>query len=332
MRDTLQRIGFPEEAICFFESLSSALTKDDHLLLDDLQSRYFLHDLASMPDMTPHDINVKTDQELSVWAEKKKISPYSAKMLFLIRCLPELHDIYHEKGYSDDMYYGICSDLTNKLLECKKMHDVYGTFVFYWFHRHFTAELFALGRFQYEVRHMDHESDVDIGFFRLEDGSVQLSPLTEYNSKDPSLFYVLRKGQAVYNFHIPSCGPMPLQARLDSYRKAYEFFGYAERNEPIPLVCVSWLLWPENSHLFPEGSNLLGFFHDFQIIRQYDPKPEHPFSDAWRVFYADYNGDTSLFSRKTSLQKSLAEHLDKGGVIGSGFGVILFDGEKIISQ
>ncbi len=323
LQNILTNIDFTEEQIRFFLELNTSLTESDLQWMNDHLKDYLLE---SELTLTPDEINHKTENDLSVWAEEKGISRYTANMLFLIRALPSLYTRYQEKGLSDEMFYCISHDLTNKLNECIKMHQVMGTFVFYWFHRHFRMDLFGLGRFQYEKRSFPMD---DLAFYHDDNGKVQYCPACELDGIQP--FYVLRKDSPVYNFHIPSCGPMPLDSRLDSYKKAHEFFGTPE-GEPIALVCDSWLLWPENDFLFPAGSNMHGFFDDFQIVSSRAPREGSIFPDDWRVYYTHFTGDISVLPQKTALQKNIASHLSKGGVIGSGFGIILFDGEKIISK
>lgn len=320
----LSHIDFTPEQINFFLDLNAALTEEDNLWMNEHLKDYLLE---TDPTLLPDEINRKTESDLAVWAESKGISRYTANMLFLIRALPSLHARYQDRGLSDEMFYCISHDLTNKLNECIKMHHVMGTFVFYWFHRHFKVELFGLGRFQYEERSFPLD---DLAFYKTMDGSIQHAFVKDLDASVKP-FYVLKQGSPVYNFHIPSSGPMPLEARLDSYRKAYEFFN-TPAGEPIALVCDSWLLWPENNFIFPEGSNLHGFFDDFCILSSRTPGEGRIFPDDWRVYYTHYTGDTSLLPQNTGLQKNIASHLAKGGVIGSGFGVILFDGEKIISK
>ena len=99
------------------------------------------------------------------------------------------------------MYFGIMNDLKCKLIVCHTVQGIWGTFVFEWFfHHHFALKLFALGRFQYERR--EFRADC------YNRGGVEIS-----------------KGDEVLSFYIPSSGPITREVRLDSYRKAYDFFG-----------------------------------------------------------------------------------------------------------
>ena len=132
--------------------------------------------------------------------------------------------------------------------------------------------------------------------------------------------------EGVVGIHIPSCGPLPYEAVLDSYRRAYVFFG-GKNGEPLPFRCSSYLLYPPyQGTVFPENGNIYRFAKDFQIVR-IDNKPD--FGDAWRVFDTFYNGDASALPQNTSLQRAFVSYIKAGGTFGTGLGLFLFDGEKV---
>ena len=93
------------------------------------------------------------------------------------------------------------------------------------------------------------------------------------------------------------------------------------------IGCGSWLLYPRHREFLPEKSNILKFLNDFEIVSW---EEKENFGDAWRVFgrYADLPFEQ--LPRDTSLRKAFAEWLCSGRKTGSGFGFIIFDGEKIV--
>ena len=138
----------------------------------------------------------------------------------------------------------------------------------------------------------------------------------------------LKKGDRVINIHIPSSGAMTDEMRLESYKKAYEFFKKdGEKN--LVFVCYSWLLYPALENIYPKGSNLYNFFKEFDIISE-EVHPVLPFTNAWRVYYKDYYGDNSVLTENTTLERNISNWLKGGNKIGGGYGVIVFDGEKIL--
>ncbi len=287
-------IGFPAPAIGFFESIRARLDEEDVKILTAWRELYISDESQNEP----------TEKAIRQWAEDRGINPLSALMFFLLFCALELEKKYAAARLPRTMFIDIMHDLTCKLIECRKLHHVWGTFVFGWFQWHYTLKRFALGRFQYERVSFGEES---------------------YEKHGVSV----KNGDTVINFHIPSSGPIPYEVRLDSYRRAYEFFKVPEGGRLV-LVCSSWLLNPESRQLYPEGSNLLDFMNDFDIL--HGSAEDGKFSNAWRVFYCDFDGDASKLPRDTTFQRNVADWLAKGKGIGHGYGVIVFDGEKILTR
>ena len=139
---------------------------------------------------------------------------------------------------------------------------------------------------------------------------------------------VLKRGDKVYNFHIPSAGPLTDEKRIDSYKQAYQFFG-GKDGEPMAFVCGSWLLYDGHREFLPENSNILRFMDDFDIIRNQE---REKFSDGWRVFGRYSDGPVDDLPEDTSIRRAFKQRLQQGKPTGYGYGVILFDGEKILGK
>ncbi len=304
MNDMMKRLGFTPDEAEFFINLSDKLSSASREAIDALKPEYLCESLVST-DPLEHDVSSdKAEQELEKIAEAEGIDPKSLKMLFLLECALTLPERYEKAGYDTELAYDLLCDITYKLRECEHVHNVMGTMTFDWFHNHFLLRRFALGRFQYDPTVWISDRIYDFGDIHL------------------------RKGSPIVRFHIPSSGHFPREERLDSYKRAYNFF--CKEGELLILVCGSWLLYDKNREVFPQGSNLLDFMDDFDMfsIRE----GHSPFSQAWRVFGMDYDGDTSKLPRETTLQRNYIKWLDEGNTVGSGAGVILFDGKKIINN
>lgn len=132
--------------------------------------------------------------------------------------------------------------------------------------------------------------------------------------------------EQVIKIHIPSCGPMPHEELLDSYRKAYAFFGGTD-GAALPFLCSTYLLYPPyKGTAFAEGTNIYRFADDFTIIRV-DEKPE--FYDCWRVFDRFYSGDATVLPKDTSLRRRFVAYLTESVRHGTGLGLFLFDGRCV---
>lgn len=134
------------------------------------------------------------------------------------------------------------------------------------------------------------------------------------------------RDEGVYSVHIPSCGALHHEDVLDSYKRAYVFFG-GKDGAILPFLCSSYLLFPAyQKAVFPENGNIHRFAEDFTIIRIDD---KQNFRDAWRVFDRPYTGDLSVLPQNTSLQRAFVAYMKENDNFGTGLGLFLFDGETI---
>ena len=71
--------------------------------------------------------------------------------------------------------------------------------------------------------------------------------------------------------HIPSSGePFDREARLASYKMAYDFFREELAGGPLVCVCHSWLLYPGYKEVLKPTSNIVSFMGDFDIVEAED--------------------------------------------------------------
>lgn len=126
------------------------------------------------------------------------------------------------------------------------------------------------------------------------------------------------KGDMALSCHIPSCGPLRRENVEASLKMAYGFYNI---KGDMLLQCDSWMLYPPHYDLFPENSNLRMFYDLFDIIYQ----QENENFDMWRIFYKD----AGELPKTTRLQKNFANYLSSGKKMGTGYGILVFDGKKI---
>lgn len=240
-----------------------------------------------------------TQPAIDQMAESAGLSPYTVWMVFLMQGAKRAKPDYEAKGIGEEIFWATFADLRYKAIECMENYGVWGTFVAFWYPIFFSADIVKLGRLEYET-------------------IAYKGP--EYTKNG----FTLRPGDQVRNIHIPSSGePFDKAARLDSYKKAYSFF---KPQGPLFCVCHSWLLYPEYKKILKPGSNIADFQSDFDIIET----ETGDFSDAWRVFGAEYDKPVPQLPERTSMQRAFKSHLLAGGKTGEGLGVLLFDGEKIL--
>lgn len=298
MRTLMQKLDFSYEEMQFFLNLYQRLTMEYLAQIESLKRTYL------NPGTDRVRVNLDTKAALTALAEKIGTHPYSLHMLFVLLCAQDLPKRYRERGLEEKYAWNMLEDIRAKLTECEKCHGIMGSSAVEWFHAHFLMTRFGLGYFQYEPYKWDLDVDYDFGSIHL-------------TMDDP-----------VYKIHIPSSGRMTREARLQSYCAAHDFFGY-KKGEPIIFLCRTWLLYEGYRDVFPEGSNLRDFMDDFDLIWH---REAEKFNDAWRVFYRDYDGDTSVLPRDTTLQRNFIEYIENGGKFGFGTGVIICDGERILNN
>ena len=232
------------------------------------------------------------------------INKYTLDFVYLLCLAEELKNHYDFVGLDEQIYYDTMADLKYKLLECMECKGVPGTFVAFWFDGFYYLRRLCFGRFQFE--------------------------LAVYNGEEKTLKSgrVLKQGDRYIGFHIPSSGvPLTDEVRYSSYKKAYEHFKKFFPDGNVLFGCGSWLLFPRHKEFLPKEMNILKFMDDFEIVSSRETKDFH---DKWRVFGKDAKLPARKLPRDTKLKKAYAEWLEKGNKTGDAFGVILFDGDKII--
>ena len=277
-------IEFPREAADYFEEVFAKVEGDKALMsqLDELEAQYY-------ESFNGEDLENKLKQ----LSEDSGYSKYTIDMHLAVYACIRLRNMYHEKGYTDEFFAHNMKDLTYKLIECKKLHDVWGTFVFPWFDGFYKMTRFTLGRLQYEKRGIDFDY-----------GDIK------------------KKGDEVVNIHIPSAGPLTPESVKESLKTAYNFFGpnYGDR---LIFMCHSWLLYTPTANLYPNDSNMRKFYDVFEIIHNQEEPNDY---DLWRVFYVNTK-DYKTLPHETRLQSSFYDYLNAGNHFGNGFGVINYKPE-----
>ena len=232
-------------------------------------------------------------------------SKYTLQFVYIMNCTEILRDRYRQAGIPEEVFRQGVDDLRCKLLECMECEGVPGTFVAGWNNGFLKMDRFAYGRFQYEVRQYGFDFD-----FVMSSGRR------------------VKKGDTYLNFHIPSSGvPLTDEVRFDSYRRAYKQYSGLFPDGLVLFGCGSWLLYPRHREFLPENLNIRRFMDDFEIV-SWEEK-DH-FGNDWRVFGHYTELPLAQWPKDTALRKAYAEWLLSGHKAGDGFGLFLFDGEKIV--
>ena len=230
------------------------------------------------------------------------VPPYIVYLLYFISLSKYTKQHYEKHQYPAELFYASMADLSYKMKECYELHQVYGNCVPWWEDGFFNLSRFALGRFQYEKIKMD-------------------TSLVIHG-------HLIKKGDTVINFHIPSSGPLTKELCFSSFAKASEFYAKEFESRPIVFVCHSWLLFPHHLEFLPKESNILMFLKFFTV---YETEIDEEKSDLWRIFYQDATKPFEELPRNTSLQRAYADWLEKGNPVGCGKGVFLYQDGAILT-
>lgn len=301
-----EMLEFPSEANEYFEETLKIICRDFELM-DKLSLA--MDNLFCGGD--------KYSEMLEDISKKSHINRYTADMIFLLLASKPLFYIYKQNGLPEELYRAAMMDLKYKLIECKSVYGVWGTNSIAWFAWYYTLNRFALGRLQYEKFTFKKGTGKYDNVMRLGE--------TVYPCHIPEGYRGIKFGSALFNCHIPSSGSLKEEDVLESFKTAYKFY---KIDGIMTIVCNSWLLYPPHYTLYPEGSNLRKFCDLFDVIWQ---GADEGNPDMWRIFNR-MTEDYESLPEDTSLRKAFKRFFSEGNKMGCGYGVILFDGEKIIKK
>ncbi len=294
----MNEINFPQEAKAYFNECMDKIEKSCLLEFDGVRDFFFEEER----DWDGWKDNISP--RLEKLAEKSGIHKLSLEMLMVLELSQAMKISFEEKGYSHSLFIDTCADFTVKLHECQSVYGVWGTFVAAWYPLFFYGKLVKLGRLEYE----DAEFDYDLLYDKCG--------------------IVLQKGSMIKSIHIPSGEPLTQESCYASYKNAYDFYKEDLVDGKLICICDSWLLHKSTEEILPQTSNTVRFVRDFDIITNEDGDG---FPDKWRVFGKDFeNADIDL-PEKTSMQKAYKKYILSGGKFGSGLGILIFDGERIVN-
>lgn len=290
MTDLMATIQLPEEGIRQLLDAREQLEKEGHWDVIVQTAEQVMTADGELSVLT------KTLAETEGREETFGVNRYLLDALMLFCCWEEVKVRYEKQGLPMDVFDKSLEDMKWKMLECYEIHGVYGNFVGHWYDGFFNLTRFGLGRLQFELRPFEGKEDCEV------DG-VQIHP-----------------GDTVINMHIPSAGPMKQELLDDAFARAEVFFKEHFPKDYTVFGVESWLIDPDLVRILPEG-NMKAYADRFHLVAA--EKSETIFSDGWRVFGAEWKKKPEELPRKTGLQRAIADYLQQGGKLGSGYGIFV---------
>ena len=223
------------------------------------------------------------------------VHPYTGRLVLFICLSRQLQLYYQQAGLPWQLWHDCMLDLRYKLLECRAVYGIWGTFVD-WFGRFYNLTRFTVGRFQFDM--------VQVGRAYEKDGVV-LTPESK-----------------ALNVHIPRTGTrMDRESVKKSFDDAAAFFRPWFGEEPVVFVCDSWLLFEKHREMLPASSNIVGFMDCFDIVEQ----QEFPdYEEIWRFFDCKYDPDLDKLPQDSTLRRAYVELMRRGEKTGCGFGIFVY--------
>ena len=290
MTDLMVTIQLPEEGIRQLLDAREQLEKEGHWDVIVQTAEQVMTADGELSVLT------KTLAETEGREETFGVNRYLLDALMLFCCWEEVKVRYEKQGLPMDVFDKSLEDMKWKMLECYEIHGVYGNFVGHWYDGFFNLTRFGLGRLQFELRPFEGKEDCEV------DG-VQIHP-----------------GDTVINMHIPSAGPMKPELLDDAFARAEVFFKEHFPKDYTVFGVESWLIDPDLVRILPEG-NMKAYADRFHLVAA--EKSETIFPDGWRVFGAEWKKKPEELPRKTGLQRAIADYLQQGGKLGSGYGIFV---------
>ncbi len=245
--------------------------------------------------------HIKALQAMNKVAEETGVHQFTVKLLLYILLSQNLKVLYEKNNLKYQVFFDSMCDLKYKLMECYRLHGVWGSFVASWFGGFFDLQRFAFGRLQFE----------------------KVKPAMPYDNGNVHI----GADEHIINVHIPSAGPLKHEDCILAYKQAYEFYKDSLRKGVMYFQCHSWLLEPALEKIVPESSNIIKFKRDYDVFHV---QKKDTFPDAWRVFYVKDDVKIADYPEDTMLQKGIKRYLLEGNTIGYGLGILKFDGERVI--
>ncbi|MGN0521836.1 MAG: acyltransferase domain-containing protein [Eubacterium sp.] len=211
------------------------------------------------------------------------------RLAVMIECSANTKKKYKQLGIDDKILYDTLDDIR---IWCENNNNK-GLKNYDWIKNHINAELFRIGRLQYQ-------------FYPCKNMTLNYNKLP------------FKYGENLIFIHIPQGEKLEYSKCVESLDKSVSFF-----KEFFPdykyryYLCESWLLYGENHRFMKSQSNILKFSSMFDIAYSiaYDEQAIERIFGKRQIIKANY-------PENTSLQKSAKEFMINSGRLGIGIGTI----------
>lgn len=287
IKNFLIEFDYPEEAqksiISAFESIDKVASEEFEEIVKSYDKSLSLDDFLELEE-----------GKMPPVCKKAGIHEFQGRLIMYLSLVPQLEKYYEESGFPKQMWIDAVKDLKYKMMKCKLIHDIWGSFLRGWHAGFFQLQRFAFGKLEYEVKKAHHN---------YENGQIKLT-------EDTDVVYI----------HIPRTETSLTKEDQDySFDKAQAFFKkhYFKGMDKIPFMTGSWLLFQKHKEFLNPNSNIYKFMERFEIIDQFEYKD---YSSVWRIFNKNFTKWEDL-PQETSMQRAYVQMIKNGEKIGGAYGI-----------
>jgi hypothetical protein len=214
------------------------------------------------------------------------LAPYVYVVAFLL-AVPGIERWYRDRGVDDSIMWRTLSDLGVRMRIRARTRGRPGLDTEQrWLTQHFTAQLFQLGRLQFNRD----------GWYY----APELAPLVPLTAS----------GARAVGVHIPEGGPLDPASCDASFAAAVQFFRRYFGSDGFGVaVCTSWLLDEQLAGYLPADSNIVRFQRRFRTL----PRSTPGYEDVRRFVFDERDPLHPDVAARTQLQRAVVEHLRAGG-------------------
>lgn len=223
------------------------------------------------------------------------VHEYTANAVSYILLIPSLKKEYLKRNIPNYLFENSIKDISYHVLYCKKIKGVWGTFT-NWHEKFFSLKGFGFGRLQI----------------------IPSYAYADFNSDKISL----KKGEPMLDVHIPNTGtPLTVEECELCYKLSAEYFKAHFNGKPIVFHCSSWLLWEKHFEILKPTSNICKFISKYTLVEK---GLFNDYSQLWRIFEVDYNGNLDDLPVSSSLQKAYFDIVKRNEKVGYGTGLFIY--------
>ena len=211
------------------------------------------------------------------------------RLAVIVGCLKKTKEYYKRLNISEDIFYDTMTDVR---IWCENNNNK-GLQNYRWLTTHINAEIFKIGRLQFQLFCCDDE-------------------LLDY-SRLP-----FEQGENVIYIHIPQGERLIYTDCIESIAMAKGFFKLHFPDYKYKyFFCESWLLYQNNSEFMQPDSNIIKFANLFDIAySNYDDK------QAIERIFGKRKQNINDYPENTSLQIAAKKYLKNKNKLGMGIGTI----------